>query len=63
MTAAYTDYRSTYECVDEDPESVPGLNSYNGYNTFLFHVEADCSGLPCPPYDTQKKLTCVVCSR
>ena len=63
MTAAYTHYRSTYECVDKDPESVPGLNGYSGYNAFLFHMEADCSGLLCPPYDTQKEITCVVCSR
>ena len=62
MSAYYTHHRSTYECVDKDPESVPGLDG--SLNTSLFyHVEPNCAGLSCPPYDAQKELTCVVCSR
>ena len=54
-------YRTTYECVDDEPESVPGYNS-NRDGALMYHVEAVCNGLPCPPYDPQKELTCVVCT-
>ena len=63
MTANAAHQRSTYECVDKDPECVPGLNARSEDNAYLYHVEPDCTGLSCPPYDAQKELTCVVCSR
>ena len=56
-------YRSTYECVDKDPESVPGLNAEHSDYSALLHVEPVCSGFSCGPYDAGKELTCVVCSR
>ena len=56
-------FRSTYECVDKDPESVPGLNAETEMSAFL-HVEPVCTdSFSCPPYDAGKELTCVVCSR
>ena len=62
MTERYTHYRNTIECVDKDPESIAG--SAAGVNGALFyHVEATCNGLPCPPYDPQKELTCAVCTK
>ena len=57
------DGRTMYECVDKDPESVPGLDGQSDPRTFLFLVEPYCNGFPCPPYDAQKELTCVVCTR
>ena len=63
MTAYRGNYRSTYECVDKDPESVPGLNAHSGNSAYFYHVEPQCSGLSCPPYAAEKELTCVVCSR
>ena len=57
---------TTYECVDKDPESVPGLNSaaWNSGGSGIFnHIEASCNGMACPPYDPEKELTCVVCTR
>ena len=63
MTAFHNRHRSTYECVDKDPESVPGLNTHNSYSDIIYHVEPVCIGLSCPPYDAEKELTCVVCSR
>ena len=55
-------YRLQYECVDQNAEAVPGTSGVtNGAR--LYHVEPNCSGLPCPPYDAQKELTCVVCTR
>ena len=51
----------TFECVDINPASVPGSGA--DVSTGMFHhVEANCNGMPCPPYDPQKELTCVVCS-
>ena len=63
MSAYYSHHRSTYECVDKDPESVSGLNSHDSNNAYIYHVEPQCSGLSCPPYSAEKELTCVVCSR
>ncbi len=48
MTAHHIEMRSTYECVDYNQESIPG--SHTDVNGALFyHVEAECSGLQCPP--------------
>ena len=38
-----------YICVDKDPESVAGSAARNAPG-YLYHVEAGCHGLPCPPY-------------
>jgi len=55
-------YRTMYECVDKSPDSVPG--SAGGTEAAVFyHVEADCNGVACPPYDPQKELTCAVCTK
>ena len=64
MTAYYTNSNSvkTYECVDKDPESIPG-SSATTEGALFYHVEATCNGLPCPPYDPQKELTCAVCTK
>ena len=55
---------TTYECIDRDPESVPGLDSFghsSGSGIFT-HVEAKCNGMACPPYVAGRELTCVVCT-
>jgi hypothetical protein len=28
-----------------------------------YHVEASCNGMACPPYNAEKELGCVVCSK
>ena len=55
--------RTLFECIDQQTESVPELNGGDGNNALYWHVEATCNSLSCPPYDTQKEVTCVVCSR
>jgi hypothetical protein len=53
-----------FECVDQDQESL--RNSVGDHNGVLFyHTEASCSSgqLPCPPYDQNKELNCVVCTK
>ena len=54
--------RHMYECIDKDPEVVPGYGGDQA-GAWLLHVEASCNGMPCPPYDPQKELTCVVCTK
>ena len=62
MSEHQREERSMYECVDKDQESLSG--SHTDINGCLFyHVEANCNGMPCPPYDPQKELNCVVCTK
>ena len=63
MSDHYTHTKATYECVDLHPQSVPGSHT-NTNGGLFYHVEVSCSfGLPCPPYDPQKELTCAVCTK
>ena len=55
--------RYLYECIDQAPESVPGLDAFDSNNARFYHVEATCNSLSCPPYDAEKEVTCVVCTR
>ena len=55
--------RYLYECIDQAPESVPGLDAADSNNAHFNHVEATCNSLSCPPYDAEKEVTCVVCTR
>ena len=62
MTEHYTFSKATYECVDKDAVSVPGSHA-NTNGGLFYHVEANCNGLACPPYDPQKELMCAVCTK
>ena len=62
MTEGHGHYRSTFECIDRDPEWVPG-SAANTDPALFYHTEATCTELPCPPYDPEKELTCVVCTK
>ena len=62
MSAHYAHHRTMYECVDKNPDSVPGSAS-NTDGALFYHVEANCNGMLCPPYDPQKELTCAVCTK
>jgi len=55
-------YRTMYECVDKNPDSVPG-SAPDTNGALFYHVEASCNGMACPPYDPQKELTCAVCTK
>ena len=58
----YNHRRTMYECVDKNPDSVPGSAS-NTDGVLFYHAEATCNGMLCPPYDPQKELTCAVCTK
>ena len=62
MSEYINHHRSHYECVDKDPESILGSHA-NANGVLFYHVEASCNGMPCPPYDAQKELNCVVCTK
>ena len=57
----YKAHRTMFVCVDTAMESVPGSLADVRGGHFYF-VEANCNGLPCPPYNNERELGCVVCS-
>ena len=65
LMAAHHSYngRTLFECIDHQPESVPGLDGGDNSNALYYHVEATCNSLRCPPYDAEKEVTCVICTR
>ena len=62
MSELTTTYRSTFICVDYEQIPIPNTRMHN-LATDLWHVEADCSSLPCGPYSSERELTCVVCTK
>ena len=54
--------RTMFECVDHSTQSIPGSTA-NTEGALFYHTEVKCNGISCPPYDTQKKVTCVVCTK
>ena len=49
-------------CVDKNAEGIPGSDA-NTEGSLFYHVQARCTGIPCPPYDSEKELACVVCTK
>ena len=63
MSDHHTHKRTMYECVDSNPDTIPG-SSANTNGALFYLVEAACDhGLPCPKYSTEKELTCAVCTK
>ena len=62
MTAYYRYKRTEFMCIDKAQKSLPD-SARNQEGALLYHVRATCTGIRCPPYDSKKVLTCVVCSR
>ena len=55
-------YRRMFVCVDRAQESFPGtVADHNG--ALFWNAEADCTNLPCPPYNNEQELNCVVCTK
>ena len=48
--------------MDKDPEAVRG-EAVDTNGALFYHTEAVCNGIDCPPYDPEKELTCVVCTK
>ena len=62
MTEHYTHRRTAAVCMDKDPEAVRG-EAVDTNGALFYHTEAVCNGIDCPPYDPEKELTCVVCTK
>ena len=62
MSHANGHHRTMFECVDKNPNTIPG-SAANTNGAEFYHVEANCNGLPCGPYDPEKELTCAVCTK
>ena len=55
-------YRSSFTCVDVNPETVPGSSaSIDG--ALFYYSFSTCNGLDCPPYENNRILSCVVCTK
>ena len=68
MSERHKNRRSTFECVDVSPDILPQSErdidrEGDDEGALFYHVEPRCGSLPCPPYEEQSELTCVVCSR
>ncbi|ESO97717.1 hypothetical protein LOTGIDRAFT_103821, partial [Lottia gigantea] len=50
---------SQYVCLDDNPQ-INGTNTNND-GKLMYPVRAQCGSLPCPPYEDNTLLTCVVC--
>ena len=63
LTAEHdTHHRSSFECVDTSPEVVPGSSS-NVEGALFYYVGGNCNGLACPPYESNRILSCTVCTK
>ena len=62
MTERDTHYRSSYTCVDIDPEPIPGEGSDTNPSLF-YQTVTNCNGLLCPPYENYRLFYCVVCTK
>ena len=55
-------YRTMFVCVDREQESIPG-SAANTDGALFHNTEAVCNTLPCPPYNSEQELNCVVCTK
>ena len=55
-------HRSSFDCVDVNPDIVPGsAGDIDG--AFFYYVIATCNGLQCPPYQANQVVSCAVCTK
>ena len=55
-------HRSSFDCVDVNPDVVPG-GAGNTEGALFQHVVASCNGLQCPPYQANQVVSCAVCTK
>ena len=54
---------AVYECVDMNPEAVDGMAADVNAALMYFTMSTCNYGLPCPPYVSNRPITCVVCTK
>ena len=62
MSDRISHYRTQFICMDSNMEAIPGLQT-NTNGALFYHAQATCNGLSCGPYNTEKELSCVVCTK
>ena len=62
MTERDNHQRSSYNCVDNNPDVVAGTEGDEDPSLF-YYTFTDCHGLPCPPYENTRILSCAVCTK
>ena len=63
IMGGWTDHApSEFICIDSSLGYVPYSQNDDNQNT-IFYVATQCGALPCPPYQREKAVTCVVCSK
>ena len=62
MTERDNHHRSSYNCLDNSPDVVAGTEG-NENPTLFYYTFTDCNGLPCPPYENTRILSCAVCTK
>ena len=63
MTSDEDENRGTFVCLDRFAQKISNSSGQTEVAHDLFHVEAYCDIIPCPPYNDYKELTCAVCSK
>ena len=53
---------TVYECVDKNAKGISGSGAKTD-GTLFYHVQAQCNNQICPPYNNEKELACVVCTK
>ncbi|KAL4236735.1 hypothetical protein ACF0H5_005119 [Mactra antiquata] len=63
LMTAFHDHHGPHNhvCVDHHPEALH-RGEANDNQHILYVAVSKCGSLPCPPYDENKELACVVCS-
>ncbi|XP_060075364.1 short-chain collagen C4-like [Ylistrum balloti] len=63
LTSGYPKSNSGNEfiCMDGHPQAVLGGGNTNDNGLLFYAVLSQCGSLPCPPYENNKVLSCVVC--
>ena len=55
-------YRSSYNCIDANPDVISSTEA-NTNGALFYFVKSTCNGLACPPYEENRILSCVVCTK
>ncbi|XP_041379621.1 uncharacterized protein LOC121392499 [Gigantopelta aegis] len=64
MTSFFGHNRNAlYECVDHNPDIIPGTAKDTNGALFYFTVAMCNYGLPCRPYIPKRAVTCAVCTK
>lgn len=56
------DYCLQFLCFDTSLETIAGGEGNHAGAAQAWNVEIACGGIPCPPYNEERELTCAICT-